>query len=69
VNVMQPHQQRVVDELVDLQKKTKALDAFIGGDVYCSLSVEERGRLRVQFHFMAGYADVLAQRIAAFGSK
>lgn len=68
---MAPHQQRVVDEKVELDKKIEALNLFIDsrdkpGSIFANLPQAERDRLYVQVNVMATYSDILAQRIAAF---
>lgn len=63
---MQPHQQRVVDELTELEIKSSKLAPFIGTPIYNGLSIEEQDRLKKQLTIMAQYADILRERIAAF---
>lgn len=62
-----PHQQRVVDELQQLQNKLTALRNFIDrAPLYQRLDDAEKQRLRLQAGYMAGYAAVLGDRIEAF---
>lgn len=63
---MQPHQQRVVDEKNELENKCTALDNFIGGTIFNSLSEGERSLLSKQLGWMKGYLSVLVQRIDGF---
>lgn len=65
---MQPHQQRVVDELVELQDKITKLDNFISSDNFEKIVVdkEERHRLVEQLGYMQQYASVLIERIDNF---
>jgi hypothetical protein len=64
---MQPHQQRVVDELSELSKKLVALVSFISrGEIFATLAADEQSRLRRQRDAMQEYADILEERIAAF---
>ncbi|MFI8748786.1 crAss001_48 related protein [Vreelandella lionensis] len=64
---MLPHQQRVVDEKNELDKKAKALSDFIGNSpVFETLDPEEQERMKVQNDIMWQYSEILGQRIAAF---
>jgi len=63
---MQPHQQRVVDELTELEIKSSKLAPFIGSEIYKGLSIEEQDRLKKQLEIMSQYAYILKERIAAF---
>ena len=64
--VLQPHQQRVVDEKAELSEKLDKLESFEGGAVYASLSPAEQSRLTRQLLIMKLYGQVLAERISAF---
>lgn len=62
-----PHQQRVVDEQTELERKLKALREFIrNNSLFPNLPAEERVLLRTQMDIMAAYSNVLSLRIAAF---
>lgn len=64
---MQPHQQRVVNELGELQGKIDALSKFIDeNDFFKSLAFDERVRMILQRRAMKEYAGILQQRIDAF---
>lgn len=65
---LQPHQQRVVDEKVELDLKLFALDRFIEKNALfqSACDVPEQDRLRAQRLHMSSYSIVLAARIAAF---
>lgn len=65
---MQPHQQRVVDELTELQGKITKLDDFISSDKFEEIVTDkdERRRLIAQFGYMRSYASVLKERINHF---
>lgn len=64
---MLPHQQRVVDEKNELDKKAKALSDFIGNSpVFETLDPEEQERMKVQNDIMWQYSEILGQRIVAF---
>jgi hypothetical protein len=66
MSTLQPHQQRVVDERIELVNRLSNLLAFFHGPIFPTLSEAERSRLRSQARFMDGYAAVLEERIAAF---
>jgi hypothetical protein len=64
---LQPHQQRVVDELTELDTRITKLAVFINeSPVYRALENAEKERLFKQIGHMTGYASVLRERIAAF---
>ncbi|WP_413508246.1 crAss001_48 related protein [Serratia proteamaculans] len=63
---LQPHQQRVVDELNEIKQRGEKLATFIGGDVFGSLPVEDERLLEAQSHIMTAYVEVLTQRIKRF---
>jgi hypothetical protein len=64
---LQPHQQRVVDEKTELDKKANALSAFIGlNPIFDTLSPDEQDRLKEQNNVMRQYSEILGARIAAF---
>lgn len=65
---MEPHQQRVVDEKTELDKKATALSNFIGtSPIFDTLDVAEQERLKEQNDVMWQYSEILGARIAAFG--
>ena len=64
---MQPHQQRVVDEKTELDKKANALSQFIGvNPIFGDIDPDEQDRLREQCEIMWQYSEILGKRIAAF---
>ena len=64
---MLEHQQRVADEKAALDKKAKALSAFIGtSNTFIKLDIDEQQRLKIQCEIMWQYSEILGQRIAAF---
>lgn len=63
---IQPHQQRVLDEMSELDAKHKKLGEFFRTPIFKGLPDVERSLLRLQFNAMARYAAVLAARIALF---
>lgn len=64
---MQPHQERVVNEQVELQDKLTKLTAFIEtSKIYADLPQPERDSLFRQAIHMREYNGVLLERIARF---
>ena len=61
-----PHQLRVLEELAQLTDRLDKLTAFFDTDVYRSLDVDERGRLKEQCALMGELQRVLTERVAAF---
>ncbi len=65
--IMLPHQQRVVDEKTELDKKISMLSDFIENNpVFDTVDDAEQDRLKEQLAWMVGYNNVLVKRIAAF---
>lgn len=65
--LLQPHQQRVVDEQMDLDDKRLKLGQFIGQNpIYRDLPQQEQSRLNRQLEAMTLYSNILGERIAAF---
>lgn len=64
----QPHQQRVVDEKLELDEKYNKLRDFIGRDDFVSIVADEKERERLyrQSSIMAEYSKVLGERVASF---
>ncbi len=65
-STLQPHQQRVVDELNELNQRMTKLEAFAKSEIFRSLDEAERGRLMAQHGAMNAYSNILQERIAAF---
>lgn len=64
---LQPHQQRVVDEKTELDKKATALSEFIGTHpTFETLAPAEQERMKQQNEIMWQYSEILGARIAAF---
>jgi hypothetical protein len=63
---MLPHQERVIQEMKELDEKIVKLDDFRHGKLYETLPVDERDRLTRQYAHMKDYSNVLAERIKAF---
>ncbi len=67
--LLQPHQQRVVAEKTEIDKKAKALSDFIGlDDEFENIDAEEQERLKEQCEVMWQYSEILGARISAFSS-
>jgi hypothetical protein len=65
--VYAPHQQRVVEEKEELDKKVELLRKFVTTNpIFESLDVKEQGRLRKQLVCMNCYSDILGDRIRNF---
>lgn len=61
------HQQRVVDEKTELDKKASALSQFIGNSqIFETLDPSEQERLKEQNDVMWQYSEILGARIEAF---
>lgn len=60
------HEQRVLAELVELQKKLAALIAFTKTDKYLSLVFVDRNHLQAQCRSMSTYMLLLESRVARF---
>lgn len=63
---MKPHQERVVEEKKELDKRRENLTAFTFTKTFESLPYSEKERLMRQHSIMEQYSDVLGERIAAF---
>ena len=64
---MEAYQQRVVDEFVALREKRELLEVFMTSKIFSGLPNDEQLRMGRQLYHMTGYAEVLGERIAAFG--
>ncbi|MDE1483413.1 hypothetical protein KKJ17_07670 [Xenorhabdus bovienii] len=63
---MYPHQQRVIDELAELDEKIEKLSDFIGGAIYNELEETDRVLLAMQLSVMKAYSEILHKRINRF---
>lgn len=61
-----PHQQRVVDEKLELDEKLTKLGAFFDTPMFAGLDEDEKSRLERQEEAMTKYSVILGERIAAF---
>lgn len=66
---MEPHQERVMTEKVELGEKLRKLHAFIESEKFKNIDYAERTRLTLQLRAMKKYDEILQERIAAFGPK
>lgn len=65
--VRPPHEQRVIEEYIELAEKLKKLHAFVDNNpTYLSLEKEEQLRLRYQREHMWKYLRVLGDRMLAW---
>lgn len=66
-NLLQPHQQRVVQERNELKEKTEKLNEFVGhSDLFNKLPDVDQEDLKVQLDIMFQYLEVLDKRISRF---
>lgn len=63
---MQPHQERVVEELKELNSKRERLGEFLETKAAGIVDAEELARLHRQQAIMKDYAEVLEERIRNF---
>ena len=63
---MQDWQQRVIDEKSALDERLTKLERFMEGEEFEQLSTKDRTLLDHQSYWMAGYSQVLGQRIRRF---
>lgn len=63
---LSPHQQRVVDELTELQDKIRKLVVFTTSATFHELEVTDRYLLITQLDAMRAYGNVLLMRIDRF---
>jgi hypothetical protein len=63
---LQPHEQRVVDELSDLSLKIEKLNAFKDTFTWIGLSVNDQCLLLDQLRAMCSYQEILRKRIERF---
>ena len=64
--MIQPHQQRVIDEKAELDGRIAKLSAFVESPVFLSVRHDEQERLEDQLDVMRIYSEILAARIRAF---
>ena len=64
---LQPYQQRVLDELNDLDIKINKLMTFVESPAFEMVEQEHQVLLKVQMNYMMSYSDVLARRLDLWG--
>lgn len=63
---LQPHQQRVVEETIQLDEKRVKLLEFTKGEIFSKLAADEQERLIRQLGLMDQYSQVLHERMEHF---
>lgn len=61
-----PHQQRVVDERLELIEKLTKLHEFFKTSIFNELQKEDQNLLDEQSQIMMNYSDILLKRINRF---
>jgi hypothetical protein len=61
-----PHQQRVIDELSELDDKLLKLTTFFGTPTFAALAAREQQLLRRQEEVMQEYSAILGERVAGY---
>ncbi|MEE9223068.1 MAG: hypothetical protein V3V40_06385 [Nitrosomonadaceae bacterium] len=64
--VLEPHQQRVVDEKRELDGKITNLVGFQLSDIFKGLDIDEKNRLKGQRDIMVEHSKILGDRIENF---
>ena len=64
--MIQPHQQRGIDERAELDGRIAKLAAFVESPAFLSVRHDEQERLEDQLDVMRIYSEILAARIRAF---
>ena len=67
MSTIPPHQQRVLDEKIELDVKLSNLLAFFGSETYKSLPGQDQHLLQQQSVSMEHYSEILGMRIEGFG--
>jgi histone acetyltransferase (RNA polymerase elongator complex component) len=63
---MKPHEERVVQEKKELDRKLHKLELFIQGATFLTLDEKEKELLRTQAKVMISYSVILDERIRLF---
>lgn len=61
-----PHQQRVVDEKIELDEKIEKIEAFLSNPIFLNLETLDQDALKNQLNYMRGYSSTLHFRIKRF---
>ena len=64
--LIEAHQQRVVDELIELNRRAINLTIFRNSDSFNQVDSEEQNRLIKQLDIMQSYREILNERINNF---
>ena len=64
--VLLPHQQRVVDEKMELDTKLNKLGEFLETEIFKNLQKEDKELLKEQYDIMFNYSSILNRRIKRF---
>ena len=64
--LLEAHQQRVVDELIELNRRAINLTIFRNSDSFNQVDSEEQKRLIKQLDIMQSYREILNERIENF---
>lgn len=64
--MLQPHQERAIQEQKDLSEKIQKLEIFFKGDVYRTLPQEDQDDMSDQHIYMCLYLSKLNARISRF---
>ena len=64
--LIEAHQQRVVDELIELNRRAINLTIFRNSDSFNQVDSEEQKRLIKQLDIMQSYREILNERINNF---
>ena len=65
---LQPYQQRVIEEMNDLNAKIERLKAFADSTEFAALDAVDSGLLIAQCEAMSAYSTILGLRIIRFRS-
>ena len=64
--LLEAHQERVVDELIELNRRAINLTIFRNSDSFNQVDSEEQNRLIKQLDIMQSYREILNERINNF---
>jgi|APGre2960657505_1045072.scaffolds.fasta_scaffold284075_1 hypothetical protein len=64
--LLEAHQERVVDELIELNRRAINLTIFRNSDSFNQVDSEEQKRLIKQLDIMQSYREILNERINNF---
>lgn len=65
----EPFYTRLLDEKEELEQKFNALTSFMFSEKYGKIALEQQNLLAIQLHFMAGYLEVLKQRLVQLNKQ